>query len=171
VLLTYARFDDGGFVTPKTWPYRGRKDRCFGAHSCYAGCLKALRAVSALPRGRWNPRLREFVARGAEYFLKHRVFKSSHARTQMLHKGVDQIAFPNFVYGDFLEILTTLLALGVKDARMQDAIDLLEAKQLPNGRWRLERDVPAMHAPLDKKNRESKWATYRARYALKMWEQ
>ena len=37
ILVTYTRFDDGGFKTPDAWPYRGKKDRCSVAHSCYAG--------------------------------------------------------------------------------------------------------------------------------------
>lgn len=170
LLLTYTRFDDGGFDTPKTWPYRGKKDRCSGAHSCYAGCLKALKAVAALPREKWDDRVRDFAARGAEFFLIHHVLRASHSPDKLLHKDIDAIAFPNLVYGDFLEILTTLLLLGVQDPRMEDAINLLQAKQLPNGRWRLERDVSTMHVGLGRKHHESKWATYRARYALKLWE-
>jgi hypothetical protein len=41
---------------------------------------------------------------------------------------------------------------------------------LPNGRWKLERDVPRMHVRLGRRHHESKWATYRAEYALKLWE-
>jgi hypothetical protein len=169
VLIDFTRFDDGGFKTPDTWPYRGKKDRCSGSHSCYAGCLKALKAITALARQNWDGRVRDFVARGAEYFLAHRVFRASHTPGKLLHKEIDAIAFPTFVYGDFLEILTTLLSLGIKDARMQDAVDLVKSKRLPNGRWRLERDVQRMHVPLGRRHYESKWATFRARYALKLW--
>ncbi len=170
VLIEYTRFDDGEFATPDTWPYRGKQDRCSGPHSCYAGCLKALKAITVLPRSRWDARLHDFVARGAEYFMAHRVFHASHHPDKLLHKNIDEIAFPTFIYGDFLEILTTLLLLGVKEARMQSAIDLLSQKQLPNGRWKLERDVPRMHIRLGRRHHESKWATFRARYALKLWE-
>ncbi len=170
-LVDYTRFDDGGFVTPRRFPYRGNRDRCCGSHSCFAGCLKALKAVALLPREQWNDQTKDFVARGSEYFLKHHVYRSSHSPKKLLHKSIDQLTFPNFVYGDFLEILTTLLQLGVRDPRMQEAVDLLKSKQQPNGRWRLERDVPTMHVALGRKHRESKWATYRAAYALKLWEQ
>lgn len=170
VLLEFTRFDDGSFVTPKTFPYRGTRDRCCGSHSCYAGCLKALKAVSAIPREKWDSRISDFVARGAEFFLVHHVFHASHSPHKLLHKDIDEVSFPAYIYGDFLEILLTLLILGVKDPRMQEAIDLLRAKQLPNGRWRLDRDVTTMHVALGRKHRESKWATYRARHALKLWE-
>ncbi len=171
VLVEYTRFDDGKFETPNTWPYRGKKDRCSGSHSCYAGCLKALKAVTAIPREKRSTLIRDFATRGAEYFLVHRIYRASHSPDKLLHRDIDQIGFPTFVYGDFVEVLTTLLLLDVKDARMQGAIDLLNAKQLTNGRWRLERDVPRMHVRLGRRHHESKWATYRARYALKLWQE
>jgi hypothetical protein len=171
VLLEFTRFDDGGFAAPKTFPYRGTRDRCSGPHSCYAGCLKALKAITVVPPEQRDSRIHDFVTRGAEYFLTHHVFRASHSADKLLHKDIDEISFPAFIYGDFLEILVTLLALGVKDTRMQEAIDLLRSKQLPNGRWCLERDMPTMHVALGRKHRESKWATYRACYALKLWEE
>ncbi len=171
LLLTYTRFDDGDFVTPRSWPYRGRKDRCCGSHSCYAGCLNSLKAVAARPDLHDEPDVQDFVERGARYFLIHRVYHASHSSTRLLHRDIDEIGFPTFIYGDFVEILITLLKLGVREPRMQDAVDLLRNKQLPNGRWRLDRDVPTMHVRLGKKHHESKWATYRALYALKLWEE
>lgn len=170
ILLDYVRFDDGDFSTPKTFPYRSSRDRCCGSHSCYAGCLKALKAITALPREKWDSRVQGFVDRGAGYFLIHRLYHASHS-DKLLHKDINQITFPNFIYGDFLEVLIALLDLGVRDERMQEAICLLEGKRLPNGRWRLERDVPTMHVALGRKHRESKWATYRARYALNKWQE
>lgn len=169
ILLEFTRFDDGGYVTPKGWPYRGKQDRCCGSHSCYAGSLKALKAISVFPREQWDERIRAFVARGAEFFLVHRIYRASHHPLKLLRHDIDKITFPNFVYGDFVEILTTLLVLGIKDDRMQDAIDLLKSKQLPDDCWKLERDVTTMHVPLGRKHHESKWATYRAMYALKLW--
>lgn len=169
VLMEYTRFDDGKFEAPSSWPYRGKKDRCSGSHSCYAGCLKALKAISVIPQQSWDRHTRDFVSRGAEYFLLHHIYRASHSPEKLLHREIDEIVFPTFIYGDFLEVLTTLLQLGIKDPRMQDAVDLLNAKQLPNGRWRLERDIPRMHVRLGRRHHESKWATYRARYALRLW--
>ncbi len=171
VLLEYGRFDDGDFTTPRQFPYRGTRDRCCGRHTCYAGALKSLKTALLLPREHWDARTSDFVQRGVDYFLAHHVFHSSHSPEKLLHKSITEISFPNFVYPDFLEILTTLLLLGVHDSRMEEAIELLRSKQQPNGRWRLERDVPTMHVPLGRKHRESKWATFRAEYALKLWEQ
>lgn len=170
VLLDFARFDDGGFATPKNFPYRGMRDRCSSSHSCYAGCLKSLKAITAIPVERRDKRISNFVEKGTDFFLAHHLLRASHSPDKLLHKDIDKISFPAFVYGDFLEVLLTLLKLGVKNSEMEEAVELLKSKQLPNGRWRLERDVPTMHVALGRKHRESKWATYRARYALKLWE-
>ncbi len=171
VLIEFARFDDGDFNTPRSFPYRASHDRCCGSHSCYAGALKALKVMTTVPKAKWDKREEQFISRGVDYFLAHHVYHSSHAPDKLLHKDIDDITFPSFIYPDFVEILITLLELGIKDERMQDAIELLQSKQMPNGRWRLERDVPTMHVALGRKHRESKWATYRAQYALKKWEE
>jgi len=48
-LVKYQRFDDGDWKTPNTYPYRGRRDRCWGAHTCYWGITKLLKAMTAIP--------------------------------------------------------------------------------------------------------------------------
>lgn len=174
VLVRYQRFDDGNFRTPKEWPYFGRGDRCSGAHSCYAGCSKGLKAVSTLPKDEWDDEVRDYVKRGSEYFLIHHVYKSSHDPSKLLHSYIDLITFPNFIYSDFLEILDILLDLGIKDVRMNDAVELLKSKRKENGRWFLERGVSGMHTNIEtkgRKSRESKWATYRALDALRKWKE
>ena len=171
ILVDYQRFDDGKFKTPKEWPYRGSKDRCSRNHSCYAGCIKGLKAVTAYPKKNWDSRIKEYIKRGSKFFLKHHVYKSSHDPKKLLRKGIDEITFPNFIYSDFLEILDVLLELGVKDSRMKDSVELLKSKQLGNGRWKLNRDVSNLHTIIERKGKESKWATYRALNALKKWEE
>jgi hypothetical protein len=80
------------------------------------------------------------------------------------------LTFPVFVFSDFLDILDTLLGLGVRDKRMMEAIDLLRSKQKPDGRWVLERPVSNMHATFGSKGKENKWITYKALHNLKRWE-
>jgi hypothetical protein len=62
-LVKYQRFDDGDFRTPVEWPYNGRKDRCSGPHSCYAGCARGLKALSLIPRNQWSNETRDYVNR------------------------------------------------------------------------------------------------------------
>jgi len=171
VLVRYQRFDDGNFKTPKDWPYFGRRDHCSSAHSCYAGCSKGLKAISTLPKDEWDDEVRDFVKRGSEYFLIHHVYKSSHNPSKLLQSNIDLIKFPNFAYSDFLEILNILLDLGIKDVRMNDAVELLKSKRKETGRWFLEKDVSGMHTKIETKGKESKWATYRALNALRKWKE
>lgn len=39
-LLKHQRFDEGDFNTPKQWPYRGNRDRCFGSIHALLAVLK-----------------------------------------------------------------------------------------------------------------------------------
>lgn len=66
------------------------------------------------------------------------------------------------IYPDFLEILEVLLDLGVSDDRMKDAIELLKSKQLPNGRWPLDKEISNLPTTFGKKGQENKWVTLRA---------
>jgi hypothetical protein len=168
-LVKYQRFDDGGFKTPSEWPYSGRKDRCSGSHSCYAGCARGLKAISVIPQNHWSDEMRDYVRRGTEFFLVHHVYQSSHDPSKLLQHWIDKLSFPVFVYSDFLDILDTLLGLGVRNKRMMEAINLLRSRQKPNGRWVLERPVSNMHVTLGTKGKENKWITYKALHTLKRW--
>jgi hypothetical protein len=39
-IVRYQRFDDGGFVAPKDWPY-AKATGCFGKHSCHMGAFSS----------------------------------------------------------------------------------------------------------------------------------
>jgi len=170
LLTRYQRFDDGDFRTPKEWPYHGRNDRCSDSHSCYAGCARGLKAVASIPRQKWSDEIEDYVRRGTEFFLMHHIYKSSHNPSQLLHRDITQLRFPIFVFSNFLDILDILLELGVKDHRMQEAVDLLESKRKPNGRWILEHAVSNMHTKIETQGEDSKWITYKALHVLKRWE-
>jgi hypothetical protein len=170
-LIRYARFDDGDFKTPTTWPYCGRRDRCYGSHSCYAGSLKALKAAATIPLEQRDNETRDFIQRGIEFFLLHRVYKASRHPGQLLNLRVDKLTFPNMIYPDFLQILEVLVDLGVSDDRMKDAIELLKSKQLPNGRWAIERGTSNMPTTFGKKGKENEWITLRALRVLSKIDQ
>jgi hypothetical protein len=161
-LIRYARYDDGDFQTPTTWPYCGRRDRCYGSHSCYAGSLKALKAAATIPPEHRDKETKDFIQRGIDFFLLHRVYKASRHPGKLLNFRVDKLTFPNMIYPDFLEILEVLVDLGVRDERMKDAIELLKSKQLSNGRWPLEKEIANLPTTFGKKGQENKWVTQRA---------
>jgi hypothetical protein len=169
LLLRYQRFDDGGYKTPREWPYHGRNDRCSGSHSCYAGCARGLKAVAAIPRQKWSTIMEDFVRRGTDFFLVHHVFKSSHDPSALLRRDITELRFPIWGFSNFLDLLDILLELGVKDGRMQEAVDLLYAKRRQNGRWILEHAISNMHTRIETQGEDSKWITYKALWVLKRW--
>jgi hypothetical protein len=69
---------------------------------------------------------------------------------------------------DVLEILGLLTGLGVKDERMQEAVDLVLAKQDEQGRWKLENTFNGrFQTSIEQKGNSSKWITLNALKVLK----
>jgi hypothetical protein len=70
---------------------------------------------------------------------------------------------------DALETLLVLLRLGIRDPRLQDAVDLVTAKRDAQGRWILENTYNGrFRVNIERKGRPSKWVTLRALEALKL---
>jgi hypothetical protein len=75
---TYQRFDDAdGAGAPAGWPY-DRLGPCFGKHCCHMGAAKALKALAEVPPSQRDPKTEATIKTGAEYFLKHHIYKKSH---------------------------------------------------------------------------------------------
>jgi hypothetical protein len=69
---------------------------------------------------------------------------------------------------DVLEILGILTRLGIRDRRMQEAVDLVVSKQDENGRWMLERSFNGrFQVNIEQKGKPSKWVTLNALGVLK----
>jgi hypothetical protein len=78
------------------------------------------------------------VARGAEFFLAHRVV-FSHRTGEPAHPVFLKLHFPAYWHYDLLAGLRTLDAAGrLADPRAADALDLLESKRRADGTWRPE---------------------------------
>lgn len=163
-LLKYQRFDDGDFKTPDEWPYRGRRDRCFGKHSCYIGCTQALKAMTVIPEKDRNRDVHMLIKKGIDFVLLHEVYKRSRSKKEPIRKEYGLLTFPMTYYDDLLGILETLLFFGVKDKAVDEAVKFILRKRRRNGRWLLEKTVgsSSMFAKYGEKGEESKWITYRA---------
>ncbi len=71
---------------------------------------------------------------------------------------------------DILEILDILTGLGIKDDRMREAVDILAAKQDPEGRWNLENSFNGkFQVNIERIGKPSKWITLRALRVLKRY--
>lgn len=75
-----------------------------------------------------------------------------------------RFGFPNSYNPDLLEALLALAELGVPHQPvLDDALDRVEERRQPDGRWRLNRSLNGkMLADVEKTGKPSKWITYRA---------
>jgi len=149
-LTRYLRFDDGDSAPPADWPYQ-RWEMCYGRHSCFMGVVKGLKALGEIPVPERSPAVR------------HHIHKQSHNLNRLAKPGWTRFGFPRMYQTDVLEITQVLLSLGVRDARMREAITLIASKRGADGRWRMQDsfngkflvDVEIAGAP-------SKWITLNA---------
>ena len=167
-ITRYQRFDDGD-EAPSGAPY-DRYEMCWGRHTCHMGVVKALKALAEIPEENRTKDVRATLAQGVEYLLKHHVFKRSHNLTRISKPGWNRFGFPLMYQTDTLEVLDILTALGVRDGRMQEAVDLVASKQGEDGRWKLENTYnDSLLVPIEQKGAESKWVTLRALRVLKRY--
>jgi len=169
-ITTYQRFDDRIAEVLKGWPYDRLKTGCFGKHSCHMGAVKTVKALAEIPENKRNTAVEQTIKTGAEYFLLHHVFKSSHNLDKIPKPGWLKFGFPLMYQTDVLEILGVLTSLGYHDKRMQEAIDLVVSKQDAQGRWILENTYNGRYqVNIETKEKPSKWITFHALRVLKRY--
>lgn len=82
------------------------------------------------------------------------------------------LGYPLFWDTDILEIVWLLIKNGIRDRRMDDAIELIFSKQDGNGRWPLEKTFNGrMLTNIESRNKASKWITARAWQALRLYDE
>ncbi len=166
-ITAYQRFDDGAAVKPTGWPY-DRFEMCWGRHSCHLGVVKSLKALAAIPERRRSRSVRKTISRACEYLLAHHIYKRSHDLARVSKPGWLKLQFPLMYQTDILEVADLLVGLGLRDARMDDAIDLIASKQNAKGQWNLESTLNGKFwTSIEKKGMPSRWITYRALKVLK----
>jgi hypothetical protein len=132
------RFDDGGFKTPASHPYRSNTS-CYGKHTCYWGVTKLLKGISFIPKTQRSKEVQRLLEKGIDFVLQHEVCFKSHKSDQFLQRDIGILTFPNFYKSDFLEILWLLAREEVRDKRMTRALELLRARMKDGGFWVLEK--------------------------------
>ena len=74
--------------------------------------------------------------RTAELFLSHRIFRRG-GTGEPIHPSWTVLHYPPYWHYDVLQALHLLARMDrVRDERAADALDLLEKRRLPDGRWR-----------------------------------
>jgi prenyltransferase beta subunit len=158
-ICKYQRSDDGISDIPKDWPYK-KHENCWGKHSCHMGVVKSLKALAAIPKEKRNSAVEEKIETLSEYLLKHHIYKKSHDLSKVSRKRWLKLGFPLMYQSDILEILEILTELGYTDARLDEAIKILENKKNSDNKWKLENSFNGrMIKNIEKKNENSKWIT------------
>jgi len=169
-LVKNQRFDDGDWRTPNAYPYRGRRDRCWGAHTCYWGVTQLLKAMTVVPDDYWTDEALEAKRRAVEFVLLHRLIWSSHNPDRPISTGASnptRLKAP-LTSDDAVEIASSLLSLGIRHEAIDKTVEYIIAKADVNGRWQADRTPGPIDAPFARKGRESKWVTYRVMRMLKL---
>jgi hypothetical protein len=166
-IVRYQRFDDGDGNPPDEWPY-DKYQMCWGKHTCHMGVVKAMKALSVIPQNDRSGEVAATIDRGCEYLLAHHIFKQSHHLAKTSKPGWRKLQFPLMYQSDVLEVAGILVDLGVRDDRMQEAVDLIVSKQGADGRWNLENSFNGRYVvDIEEKGKPSKWLTYRSLKFLK----
>jgi hypothetical protein len=82
-----------------------------------------------------DPAAHDAVSRAAGLFLDHRLFRSL-ATGQVIHRAWLAPHYPPYWHYDILQALLILSRMGkARDPRASDALDELQRRRLPDGRW------------------------------------
>jgi hypothetical protein len=166
-LAEFLRFDDGDSRPPADFPYN-HWEMCYGRHSCFMGVVKGLRALAEVPPPTRSAAVKRCINDGVEFLLRHHIFKRSHDLNRVSKPGWHRFGFPRLYGTDVLDILLVLGRLGVRDPRMQEAVDLVASKQGPDGRWLLDDSHnDRFLVPIEVRGRPSKWVTLNALTVLR----
>jgi len=146
----YQRFDDGGYKTPKEFPYYSNKS-CYGRHTCYWGVVKLLKGISFIPEKKRSEKAIKLLEKCIDFILLHQVCFRSHNDSEFMHTNIKKLTFPNMYQSDFLEILWLLKREAVHSKKMHKALILLRDKMLPDSSWKADRQIKDLAISFPKK--------------------
>jgi hypothetical protein len=124
--------------------------------------------LAAIPVHKRSDVVNSTIDVAVEYLLIHHIYKRSHDLSRISKPSWLKFGFPLMYQTDALEILNILTALGCRDGRMQEAVDLVLSKQDISGRWILENTFNGrFQTNIEQKGKPSKWITLNALRVLK----
>jgi hypothetical protein len=151
---------------PKEWPYQ--YDMCWRDHTCRSGVVKVLKALAEVPKEDRTEGMNEHISQGAEFLLSQHIFRKPPELMEVSRKEWLNFGFPLMWNTDLIEILGILGKLGVRDERMDEAIERILSKQGDNGRWQQENRFHGRFiTSIEPNKRDSKFVTLNAMRALK----
>jgi hypothetical protein len=158
--LAGEQLEDGG------WNCEAPKSARSSFHTTICvleGLLEYERAVGSAPE------IAAARRRGEEYLLERSLFRRR-STGEVADPAFLELAFPPRYHYDVLRALDYFRAAGVQpDARMSDAVQLIESKRQAEGRWLLDRAYDeALAVPFGESVGEpSRWNTLRALRVLR----
>ena len=133
--------------------------------NCYMGATKLLKAFSMIPEKKRDYQMKKIILLEVEKILDNRVFRylRNVDGSRKDKAGWKRFGFPLFYQADILEVMGSLTRLGVKDDRMQDAVDVILKSRQPDGKWLLKNSYNGKFTmDIEEKNKPSKWITLKA---------
>ncbi|MCL4325197.1 MAG: hypothetical protein M1144_07060 [Candidatus Thermoplasmatota archaeon] len=127
--LVQWQWPDGG------WNCDSSKE---ASHSSFYESLATLWGLSEYLRATDDRMARDAVNRAAEFFLRHRLFRSCHGEAVVNPRWV-KLHYPLYWHYDILQALRVLDRAGkLGDPRTREALDLVASKRANDGTWRSE---------------------------------
>ena len=122
---------DGGFNC--------RLNRSGAKHSSMHSTLSVLEGLHEYIAAGYAYRadeLKKLESEGQQFLLRHRLYKSDHTGA-IIHPSFLKLVYPPRWHYNILRALDYFQNAGYPyDERLQDALDVLKAKRLPDGRWK-----------------------------------
>src|SRR5881392_1966426 len=107
--------------------------------SSFMETLLPMLGLAAHARDHPSAGLSGAIDRASEVFLRRRLFRRA-TNGAIIHADFVTLHYPRYWHYDILGGLTAMARLGkIRDLRCVEALDLLEAKRLPDGGWPAER--------------------------------
>ncbi|MDH3730160.1 MAG: hypothetical protein OES13_03380 [Acidimicrobiia bacterium] len=159
--LLANQLDDGG--------WNCRQIRFGDSHGSFHTSIAALEGLEEVIKT--HPEradIAEAMARGREFFLAHRLYKS-HRDGRVVHPDFTKLSFPPRWHYDLLRGLNHFQAVGVSwDDRLQDAIDVLKGRRRKDGTWPVQhKHGGKVWFDMEKTGGPSRWNTLRALRVLR----
>lgn len=165
-LITY-QWEDGG------WNCDVRAE---AINSSYHESAIPLRALNIYEKATNDQKARKTIDQASELFLKREFYKKLNTN-EIIDKKWTKLSYPPYWMYNFLFGLKIITECGkVKDSRCEDALQLLESKQLPEGGFPIERknfvrNKRSRYSPVDwgesNRRKMNDWVTIDALYILK----
>jgi hypothetical protein len=119
------------------WPDGGWNcdNRADGHRSSFHESLRTAWGLQAYAAATGHARAREAAGRAVELFLQHRIFRRGGTGEPINARWLST-PYPSYWHYDVLSALFVIANAGrCTDSRASDALDLLEKKRRPDGRW------------------------------------